>query len=259
MRDLKVGLIQSDIAWHDVDANEIRFDALVASLREPMDLLLLPEMFTTGFTMDPASHAEGMDGRGVRSLKRWAREKNTAVAGSLAIREEGRYYNRFILAGPDGNLAIYDKRHLFRMAGEETVYTAGSGRALIDIQGWKIRPFICYDLRFPVWSRNGNPAYDIAVYVANWPEQRREHWRALLRARAIENQCYCIGVNRIGADGNGILHSGDSAVIDFRGETLFEAANEECCAVVDCSYDALAEYRGSFPVWKDADAFGLFP
>lgn len=257
MQNLNVTVIQTSLAWHDADKNCMHFDGIIKAVAEPTDLVLLPEMFSTGFTMDPASCAGGMDGIAVRSLRDWAREKEADVAGSIAISESGRYYNRLVWARPGGALITYDKRHLFRMAGEEKVYTAGTAKPVIELNGWKIRPFICYDLRFPVWSRNKNLEYDIAVYVANWPEKRAAHWRALLRARAIENQCYCIGVNRIGVDGSGISYCGDTAVIDYAGNTIFEKGNAECAATVSLSFDDLAEYRRAFPAWKDADEFTL--
>jgi omega-amidase len=257
MQDLNVTIIQTDLTWHDVGKNCARFDGLIRSLKETTDLVLLPEMFSTGFTMEPAACAEEMDGLAVKRLMEWAREKNADVAGSVAIRDDGRYYNRLVWARPGGSVIACDKRHLFRMAGEERVYTAGGAKAIIELNGWKIRPFICYDLRFPVWSRNKNLEYDIAVYVANWPEKRAAHWKGLLRARAIENQCYVIGVNRIGVDGNGISYCGDSAVIDYAGNTIFEKGNVECAATVGLSFGGLADYRRTFPAWKDADDFTL--
>ncbi|MBP7737243.1 MAG: amidohydrolase [Spirochaetes bacterium] len=257
MQDLNVTIIQADLAWHDASANCASFDRIIRGLSEPTDLVLLPEMFSTGFTMDPASCAEEMGGITVMRLAEWARDKDADIAGSVAIKERGRYYNRLLWARPGGTVITYDKRHLFRMAGEDKVYTAGSAKTVIELNGWKIRPFICYDLRFPVWSRNKGLEYDIAVYVANWPERRAPHWRALLRARAIENQCYVIGVNRVGMDGNGVSYCGDSAVIDYLGNTLFEKGNEQCAATVSLSFDDLAEYRRAFPAWKDADEFTL--
>ncbi len=257
MQDLNVTIIQTGLAWHDTDANCAHFDGIIRSLAESADLVLLPEMFSTGFTMEPSACAEDMGGRAVKSLMTWAREKEADIAGSVAIREGDRYYNRLLWVRPGGAVITYDKRHLFRMAGEEQVYTAGGEKTVIELNGWKIRPFICYDLRFPVWSRNKNLEYDIAVYVANWPEKRAPHWRALLRARAIENQCYVIGVNRIGVDGNGVSYCGDSAVIDFAGNTIFEKGNGECVSTVRLSFGELSDYRKAFPAWKDADDFNL--
>lgn len=257
MQDLNITIIQTDIFWHETGKNCDHVDGIIKSIAGPVDLVLLPEMFSTGFTMDPAACAEGMDGAAVKRMIGWARDRNADVAGSVAVGEGGRYYNRLVWARPGGALITYDKRHLFRMAGEEKVYTAGSAKTVIELNGWKIRPFICYDLRFPVWSRNKNCEYDVAVYVANWPEKRAAHWRALLRARAIENQCYVIGVNRVGVDGNGVSYCGDSAVVDYAGNAIFEKGNEECAATVGLSFDGLAAYRQSFPAWKDADDFSL--
>ncbi len=257
MQNLNITIIQTGLAWHDVEKNCTRFEGIIRSLAEPTDLVLLPEMFSTGFTMEPHACAEEMDGLAVTSLVRWAGKKQADVAGSVAIREGDRYFNRLVWARPGGDVVTCNKRHLFRMAGEERVYTAGNDKTVIMLKGWRIRPFVCYDLRFPVWSRNKNLEYDIAVYVANWPEKRAAHWKALLRARAIENQCYVIGVNRIGVDGNGVSYCGDSAVIDFTGSTILEMENRECVQTIGLSFDELAGYRQAFPAWKDADDFTL--
>lgn len=257
MQNLRVALVQADLAWHDIGANIARFDALLSPLAGKADLVALPEMFTTGFTMKPSEVSEGMDGQAAAALRRWARELNAHVAGSAVIRESGRYYNRLLWARPDGTLEHYDKRHLFRMAGEDAVYAPGTLAPVMDIEGWKIRPFICYDLRFPVWSRNVGNACDLALYVANWPAKRARHWRALLAARAIENQCYVVGVNRVGSDGNGVVYSGDSMALDYSGEVLVDAGDGEGTRVVELSHETLAAYRSSFPAWKDADPFTL--
>lgn len=257
MRNLRVALVQADLAWHDIGANIARFDALLSPLAGKADLVALPEMFSTGFTMKPSGVAEGMDGQAPAALRRWARELGACVAGSAVIRESGRYYNRLLWARPDGTVSHYDKRHLFRMAGEDTIYTPGMLGPVMDIAGWKIRPFICYDLRFPVWSRNVGNACDVALYVANWPAKRARHWRALLAARAIENQCYVIAVNRVGNDGNGVAYAGDSLSIDYSGEVLLDAGGAAGTHMTELSYEKLSEYRRSFPAWKDADPFTL--
>jgi len=257
MQDLKVTLVQADLAWHDAEANLGRFGAVIGSLTGKTDLVVLPEMFTTGFTMEAREHAEDMSGRTVARLLEWSRTIDADVTGSVIVRESGRYYNRLVWARPDGRIVTYDKRHLFRMAGEQGVYSAGDKKILVELKGWKLRPLICYDLRFPVWSRNVNNEYDAAVYVANWPAQRSLHWDALIKGRAIENQCYVIGVNRVGADGNGTSYSGGSIVVDFEGRVILDNKNEECARTVSLSYDDLAEYRRSFPAWKDADGFTL--
>jgi len=257
MQNLRVALLQADLAWHDIGANIARFDALLSPLAGKADLVALPEMFSTGFTMKPSEVAEGMDGLATAALRRWARELNAHVAGSVVIHESGRYYNRLLWARPDGTIEHYDKRHLFRMAGEDAVYAPGTLAPVMDIEGWKIRPFICYDLRFPVWSRNVGNAWDVALYVANWPAKRARHWRALLAARAIENQCYVVGVNRVGNDGSGVAYAGDSLAIDYSGEILLDAGGAEGVLTCELAYERLADYRRSFPAWKDADPFTL--
>ena len=255
MQNLKVTLIQADTAWRDVPANLARLDRIVPSLRGATDLVLLPEMFTTGFTMEPGSVAEGMDGSTVRQMTAWADILQADVAGSVVAAENNRFFNRLVWARPGGTMEIYDKRHLFRMAGEEKIYTAGERLITAEIRGWRIRPFICYDLRFPAWSRSRGLEYDVAVYAANWPESRSLHWKTLLRARAIENQCYVIGVNRIGTDGNGVRYRGDSMAIDFSGAVIADCASRECVQSVELDCRALQKYRGSFPAWKDADSY----
>ncbi|HSV98392.1 MAG TPA: amidohydrolase [Spirochaetota bacterium] len=257
MQNLKVALVQTDLAWHDIEANIARFETLLAPLAGNADLVALPEMFSTGFTMTPWEVSEGMDGRAAAGLRRWARSLGAHVAGSAVIAEAGRYFNRLLWARPDGTISHYDKRHLFRMAGEDAVYAPGTRAPVMETAGWRIHPFICYDLRFPVWSRNVANAYDVALYVANWPAKRAHHWRALLAARAIENQCYVVGVNRVGTDGNGVAYCGDSMVIDFSGEIPLDAGDAEGVHVLELSYERLSEYRRSFPAWKDADPFTL--
>ncbi len=257
MQNLRIALAQTELDWHNIDANIARFDTLLAPIAGRADLIALPEMFTTGFTMKPAGLAEGMDGRAVRGLRRWASGLGADVAGSAIIEEACRYYNRLLWARPDGSLSFYDKRHLFRMAGEDTLYSPGVHAPIIETAGWKVRPFICYDLRFPVWSRNVGTAYDVALYVANWPAKRAQHWKALLRARAIENQCYVVGVNRIGTDGNGVAYCGDSMVVDFSGEILLDAGGTEGMHTFELASDRLLDYRRAFPAWKDADPFTL--
>ena len=193
----------------------------------------------------------------IRAAVTWLRNKSAAIrkdlTGSVMIREKNRFYNRLVWAKPNGSMVTYDKKHLFAYAGEDKVYTAGTSRVLVELNGWRIRPFICYDLRFPIWCRNLDLVYDLALFVANWPEKRSAHWRALLPARAIENQAYVIGVNRVGSDGNNYEHRGDSAVIDPLGTVLFEQSWEECIHTVTLPGKPLAEYRSQFPAWRDAD------
>lgn len=257
MSNLKVTLIQTELAWRNVPENVARFDSRIKQINEPTDLIVLPEMFSTGFTMEPEALAETMSGQTVMQLIRWAKDVQTDICGSVIIEEDGKYYNRLIWVKPDGTVATYDKRHLFRMSGEHEIYAAGNKLCTIDILGWKVRPFICYDLRFPVWTRNTGNVYDLMIVVANWPEKRAAHWKTLLRARAIENQCYAIGVNRVGMDGNGIAYSGDSAVIDFAGDMLWEKRNSECVKTVELSMEKLRACREDFPSWKDADDFQM--
>jgi len=257
MNSLKVTLIQTDPAWRNIPENIGRLDSLIEEISEPSDLIILPEMFSTGFTMEPQGLAETMTGPTVLQMTRWSKKAGADICGSIIIEEGGRYYNRLIWAKPDGAVLTYDKRHLFRMSGEHEVYTAGDKLCTIDICGWKVRPLICYDLRFPVWSRNAGNAYDLLIVVANWPEKRAEHWKTLLRARAIENQCYAIGVNRVGVDGNHIAYSGNSAVIDFTGTTLWEKSHAACIQTVELSLDKLHAWREEFPAWRDADDFRI--
>jgi len=253
MPNLTVTLIQTDLAWEDIDANLTMLTAKIESIAAPTDLIVLPEMFSTGFSMNAPRLAEPMGGKAVTWMRRMAAAGGATVTGSLMIEERGRYYNRLVWARPDGAIEQYDKKHLFRYAGEEQVFTAGSQHKTWTIKGWRIRPFICYDLRFPVWTRNLNPAYDLALFVANWPARRAFHWQTLLRARAIENQAYVIGVNRVGTDGKGLAYDGRSAVIAPAGEVLFEEFQNERVYPLTLDRGLLESYREAFPVWMDAD------
>lgn len=253
MPDLAVTLVQSDLAWEAIDDNLAAFDARIEAIDQPTDLIVLPEMFSTGFSMQPHRLAEPMTGKAVRWLRDKARGKKAVVTGSLMIAENGVFFNRLVWATPDGGTATYDKKHLFRYAGEEKVYTAGRRGITLALKGWRIRPFICYDLRFPIWTRNLDHAYDLALFVANWPAGRSIHWRTLLRARAIENQACVIGVNRVGTDGNGLHHDGCSAAIAPDGEVLFEAVHTETVHTIVLERQRLDDYRAHFPFWRDAD------
>lgn len=257
MKNLKITIIQSDIAWHDTEKNLKHIESVFRNLNNTPDLIILPEMFTTGFTMHPEEVCEPMTGKTVNFLRDFAAELKSDITGSVVISEHGRYYNRLIWARPDGGLFSYDKRHLFRMAGEEKIYSPGNGLITVELKGWRVRPFICYDLRFPAWNRNVDMEYDLAIYSANWPAKRESHWDLLLQARAVENQCYVAGVNRAGTDGNGIPYSGRSAMIDFAGNILLRCGNGECAETVELSYTELSAYRKSFPAWKDCDKFRL--
>lgn len=253
MPDLTVTLIQTELVWEEIQANLERFQAEIDAMTSPTDLVILPEMLSTGFSMQAEALAEEMDGAGVTWMRNTAVEKKTVITGSVMIRDKGRFFNRLIWARPDGTMETYDKKHLFRYAGEEKVYTPGRRRITVELSGWKIRPFICYDLRFPIWTRNLDNAYDLALFVANWPTRRSPHWRALLPARAIENQAYVAAVNRVGKDGNNIEYRGDSAVIDPLGNVLFEKADDACSATLTLSRKVLTDYRRQFPAWMDAD------
>ncbi|WP_137936794.1 amidohydrolase [Chitinivorax sp. B] len=254
--DLTLTLAQTDIAWEAIDDNLGRMSEQLHAV-QGSQLIVLPEMFTTGFSMRPTGIAETMDGKAVAWLRETAQAKQADVVGSVAIEEDGRYFNRLIWAKPDGSLRTYDKKHLFSFAGEHDHYTPGSEPLIVELNGWRIATFICYDLRFPVWSRNLQAKYDLALYIASWPERRARHWQALLPARAIENQSYVVGVNRVGTDGNGIRYSGDSMVIDPLGEVLFHERNQERIHTETLSRALLDEVRTQFPFLKDADRYEL--
>ncbi len=253
MRDLKITLIQTELVWEDIESNLAGFDAKIDAIEDDTHLIVLPEMFTTGFSMNAADLAQDMNGSSIAWVQEKSRQKNVDIVGSVIVKADGKFFNRLLWAKPDGKIFTYDKRHLFRMAGEEKVYSAGHENITVDLLGWKIRPFICYDLRFPVWTRNIAIQYDTAIFIANWPERRSWHWKLLLQARAIENQCYVIGVNRVGTDGNDHSYSGDSSIFDPWGNILFQKRNQACTHTAELSYDVLQKSRESFPVWMDAD------
>jgi predicted amidohydrolase len=255
MQHLNITLVQTDLRWEDADGNLKEQEKLLSSLSEKTDIIILPEMFSTGFSMAVDKLAEPGDGPTVKWMKKQASVHQAVITGSIIILEEARYYNRMFWITPDGTVSYYDKRHLFRMADEHLSYSPGNRCITTELGGWNIRPFICYDLRFPAWSRNLYNSFDLAIYIANWPERRSEHWRTLLRARAIENQVYVAGVNRIGRDGNGINYSGDSCVFDPLGNELFHNRNEQRLATVTLDYETLVTYRKKFPVWQDSDEF----
>jgi predicted amidohydrolase len=257
MQDLKVTLIQSDLHWKSPQANLAMFEEKIWKIKEPTDLVILPEMFNTGFTMDAKEVAEPMNFQTYKWMKQMAAQTKAVVTGSVIIREEENYYNRLLWMEPDGNCSFYNKRHLFRMAEENKVFTAGDKKLIKQIKGWKICPLICYDLRFPVWSRNVNNEYDLLIYVANWPQARSSAWNTLLRARAMENLSYAVGVNRIGTDGNEIFYSGDSAVLGPKGEDLFVAHDKDGVHTHTLSYQDLKSFKEKFPANLDADGFEI--
>lgn len=253
MQDLIVTIIQSELVWEDTRANLAMFEQKIDAIEEDTHLIVLPEMFTTGFSMNPQSLAQKMDDTTVAWIRKTSADNHADVTASVIIEENGRYFNRLLWAKPDGQLLTYDKRHLFRMLGEEKVYSAGKKPLTVKLNGWKLRPFICYDLRFPVFIRNLDNQYDVAVFIANWPEKRSSHWKTLLQARAIENQCYVIGVNRVGTDGNDLTYSGDSSIIDPMGTILFSEAYNQVTKTIRLTRAFLETTRSAFPVWKDAD------
>ncbi len=254
--DLELALIQTELAWQDPAANRAHFADLLAEARAA-DLVILPEMFSTGFSMHSSALAEPEDGPTTAWLLEQAERIGSVICGSLIIQAaDGSYRNRLLWARPDGTLAHYDKRHLFRMAGEHKHYAAGEQQVLLELNGWRVRPLICYDLRFPVWSRDAGGT-DLLLYTANWPAARRQHWNRLLPARAIENLCYVAAVNRIGSDGNGHPYSGDSQVLDFQGDALLVPGETAGVFRVRLSAANLATYRERFPAHLDADAFSL--
>ncbi|HEY1026440.1 MAG TPA: amidohydrolase [Pseudomonas sp.] len=254
--DLELALIQTTLAWHDPAANREHFQSLLEQARGA-DLIILPEMFSTGFSMESAELAELEDGPSSVWLREQAQRIGAVICGSLIIQaDDGSYRNRLLWARPDGSLAHYDKRHLFRMAGEHRHYSAGNEQVVLELKGWRVRPLICYDLRFPVWSRDAGGT-DLLLYTANWPGARRQHWNRLLPARAIENLCYVAAVNRVGEDGKGHAYTGDSQVLDFQGEALLMAGDGNGVFRTWLSNEALSAYRERFPAHLDADAFTL--
>lgn len=254
---LNISLFQTNIIWQDIDANIDHLKDLLGAVPENTDLVILPEMFLTGFSMDVRHIAQKMDGKGLQWLASTATATGITLMGSLVIEENGNFYNRLLVALPGGRVQSYDKRHLFRMGEEHKRFTAGKQFLVANIKGWNIMPLICYDLRFPVWSRNVNRMYDLLIYVANWPEARRDAFLSLLKARAIENQCYVVAVNRVGRDGQGITYAGDSVVIDAKGVFLNELSGHEQIISTTLSLLELKKFREKFPVYLDADDFEI--
>lgn len=261
---LRVSLVQGDTYWHDPDANREYYGELVGSLRGITDLVVLPETFTSGFSNDAIERAETMDGPTVGWMRERAAELDAAITGSVQLRTDAGVSNRLLFVRPDGGIDTYDKRHLFRYAGEHERYAAGRDRLTLDWRGWRICPLVCYDLRFPVFSRNrygveraGDLDYDLLIYVANWPAVRANAWRTLLRARAMENLCYVAAVNRVGTDGNGHTYSGESAVIDFVGNAISECTDMEVVTTTTLFLEELRAFREHFPAMLDADRFEL--
>ena len=256
--NLKITTFQSYVFWENIDRNLQNIALKLADgVRERTDLIVLPEMFNTGFTMKTEALAEKMDGKTVQWMKNIAAKYECAITGSLIVVEEGRYFNRMVWVTPDGETQHYDKHHLFGLGDEDENFSAGSTPLIVTLKGWKIRLAVCYDLRFPVWLRNKNAAYDILLLVASWPDQRSAHWRALIPARAIENQSYVIGVNRVGHDGNQVYHSGHSMCIDPLGNTVYYKPEDEDLYTFSINYTEVEKARRQFPFLKDADDFKI--
>jgi predicted amidohydrolase len=276
MSTLTVTIIQADLQWEDKPANLRRLEEKIDGIGVHTELVILPEMFSTGFSMRPEAFAEQMDGPTVAWMRSIAARKKIILTGSLIIEEDGNYYNRLVWMLPTGQYGCYDKRHRFAYAGEDDHYTAGQKRLIASVKGWKVLLLVCYDLRFPVWSRQQPPdpaspasaaeapaqaalEYDLIICVANWPERRSHAWKTLLQARAIENQSFVIGVNRVGADGNNIVHSGDSMIIDPLGGILYHAEQKEETFTLTLEKENLDTTRQRFPFWRDADHFYIEP
>jgi omega-amidase len=281
MSSLTITLIQSRLNWEDKGANLHMFEEKINAIKEKTEMVVLPEMFSTGFSMNAKSLAEKMDGPTIEWMARIAKERRIILTGSLIIEEDGYYYNRLIWMLPVGQYGHYDKRHLFGFAGEDQHYSPGNKRLIASVNGFKLNMQICYDLRFPVWASQQSfvppllgkkrvsnfdafkepehPEYDILVYIANWPEKRNHAWKTLLQARAIENQCYVLGLNRVGNDGNDIYYSGDSMIVDALGKTLYEKSHDEDIFTITLLKEKIDEIRKQFPFWKDAEHFMIVP
>ena len=281
MKDLSVTIIQTNLFWENPTANLANLEEKMAQIPLPTDLIILPEMFTTGFTMNAKAVAEPMNFTTFKWLKQQAKRTRAVITGSFIVKDGEYFFNRLIWMRPDGSFETYDKRHLFRMGEEDKTFTAGTTRLIVELKGWRICPLICYDLRFPVWSRNftqeegGKKSsylqsntydliphnsylnYDLLIYVANWPSVRSQVWDTLLQARAIENQSYCIGVNRVGKDGMNLGYAGNSAVIDFKGNQLFYQKQDEVVNNQMLSKKELEDFRAKFPAYLDADDFEI--
>lgn len=259
---LRLTVVQAPLAWADKKTNLAYFTKTLKPLAGTTDLIVLPEMFATGFVTDPQGVFETMDGPVMQWMSATAKEVNAVITGSITIAENGKYYNRLVWIRPDGTYETADKRHLFGMGNEHLRFTAGTRQLITELKGWKIKPLVCYDLRFPVWSKNryadGRYEYDLLIYVANWPASRSYVWKSLLTARAIENMAFCTGVNRIGEDGHGLPHSGDSCVLDFKGREIAKGPSGEAFVqTITLEYEQLQEFRDRFAVGPDWDNFEI--
>ncbi len=263
MRDLKITLLQSDLYWEEIDANLSAFEEKIWQIGQDTDVIVLPEMFTTGFTMNAHNLGEHMNMRTFKWMRQMADQTGALILGSFVAKVHDKFYNRLLWMEPGGNYKTYDKRHLFRMANEHKTYSSGESLLVAEWKGWRICPLICYDLRFPVWSRNTYDAlakrlnYDLLIYVANWPTARVEAWSALLKARAIENLSYVVGVNRVGVDGNSVEYNGSSTIIGPKGEVIFSSEGVETIKTLELSTNSLKAFRDKFPAYYDADEFSI--
>ncbi|MCI4668797.1 MAG: amidohydrolase [Bacteroidia bacterium] len=261
MQSLRISLLQMDLAWENAEQNRKQVDTMLRGFKEETDLILLPEMFTTGFTMNVEQNFEEMEGPTIQWMQKLAARKKCWIGGSLIIKEDGSYYNRFVFVNKDGLVGEYDKRHLFRLAKEDDYIMEGREFLRVQLKGWNIAPLICYDLRFPVWSRNRKAkeglAFDLLIYVASWPSKRINHWDALLKARAIENQCFVAGLNRVGNDGNSIPYNGSSAIINHMGEILEHQVDTAKILHQTLDPAMMLKYREKFPFWMDGDIFEI--
>ncbi|KAA3640317.1 MAG: amidohydrolase [Proteobacteria bacterium] len=256
MNDLAITLIQTDLHWHNPESNRAHFEQCIQDISTVTDVIILPEMFTTGFTMAATDHAETEPGETLQWMQQQAKQVKAAITGSLIVKAQGQFYNRLYWVEANGDYKHYDKKHLFSYAGEDQHFTAGSKRLIVEYKGWRICPLICYDLRFPVWSRN-DVDYDVLIYVANWPTPRQDAWQSLLKARAIENMSYVVGVNRIGTDGNDHTYAGGSVIYDITGQALIEAKNQKFNKTITLVYNRLKQQRHRFGFLKDRDQFTL--
>jgi predicted amidohydrolase len=257
MDNLKITIYQGYLFWENIDKNLQNISLRLSGIREKTNLIILPEMFNTGFTMNAETLGETMNGKTMQWMQQTAQKFDCVVTGSIIIKENGKCYNRLLWVRPDGTHEHYDKRHLFALGKEHQTYTAGTKKLIVELNGWKICPMICYDLRFPVWLRNVNEDYDLLMIVANWPEKRALHWRTLIPARAVENQSYVIGVNRVGHDGNEVYHSGDSTCIDPNGNVVYYKRDEEDVYTFSVIGDEVKKARRALPFLKDADKFKI--
>jgi len=257
MENLKVTTFQAYLYWENIDKNLQNIATRLAGIREKTNLIVLPEMFSTGFSMNADKLAEPMHGKTMKWMLKIAKQFECVVTGSIIIKENERYYNRLIWMRPDGSYEYYDKRHLFALGKEHETYTPGNKKLVVELNGWNICPMICYDLRFPVWMRNHASEYDLLLIVANWPERRIAHWRSLINARAIENQAYVIGVNRVGYDGNEVYHSGDSTCVDPNGNITYHKRDEDDMYTFTIMADEVTKTRRALPFLKDADEFKI--